>query len=311
MSGIKRRFKVYCFLIGVSFFINFCFLSNAFCQIVLEDSLMNGNNYEKASFRLWVSTNVKTIQGIIVMMPGSNSDGRSMVDDTLWQHLAVRHNFALLGCYYKDKHHEHMEIEEYANVRNGSGQALTVILQNFSVKSKHAELAQAPLALWGMSAGGEFNYEFVCWKPERVIAFIVNKGGIYYSSLAPPAAWKVPGLFFTGGKDSPFRNNIVKGIFSINRRFGAKWCFIEEPNAAHEFEKSEEFARFFFDRIIPLRLSTGSKTTDFPIQNISAKGYIGIINTRELFPEDTNHPAELTSWFPDQIMAEKWVDFIK
>ncbi len=45
------------------------------------------------------------------------------------------------------------------------------------------EIAQAPLLLWGMSAGGEFNYEFVAWKPERVAAFVVNKGGIYYSAL--------------------------------------------------------------------------------------------------------------------------------
>jgi hypothetical protein len=42
----------------------------------------------------------------------------------------------------------------------------------------------APVALWGVSAGVKFNYEFVCWKPERVTAFVVNKGGIYYSSLA-------------------------------------------------------------------------------------------------------------------------------
>jgi hypothetical protein len=65
-----------------------------------------------------------------------------------------------------------MDIEYYADVKNGSGSALLNILGNFSIRSGHPELADIPLAFWGVSAGGEFNYEFVCWKPERVIAFI-------------------------------------------------------------------------------------------------------------------------------------------
>jgi hypothetical protein len=48
-----------------------------------------------------------------------------------------------------------------------------------------------------MSAGGQFNYEFVAWRPERVLAFVVNKGGIYYSALLPQAARNVPGILFT------------------------------------------------------------------------------------------------------------------
>jgi len=49
-------------------------------------------------------------------------------------------------------------------------------------------LANAPLLMWVMSAGGEFNYEFTAWKRERVLAFVVNKGGIYYTALASQAA---------------------------------------------------------------------------------------------------------------------------
>ena len=60
------------------------------------------------------------------------------------------------------------------------------------------KLADAPLLLWGMSAGGEFNYEFAAWKPERVVAFVVNKGNVYYTGLASDAARRVPGLLFTG-----------------------------------------------------------------------------------------------------------------
>ena len=78
--------------------------------------------------------------------------------------------------------------------------------------------------MWGRSAGGQFNYEFVAWKPERVLAFVVNKGGIYYSALLPKAAREVPGMLFIGGKDLAFRNNTIAGLFAVNRRGGALWA---------------------------------------------------------------------------------------
>ena len=301
----------YCIMICMVFILKLCFVSKSYSQIALDEGFVNGNNYEKASFRLWIPDNVKTIRGIIVMMPGSNSDGRDMVYDTLWQKIAARHDFALLGCYFTDKNHPHMEIEEYADAKNGSGQALLDVLPEFSVTSSHPELSEAPLALWGMSAGGEFNYEFVCWKPERVIAFIVNKGGVYYSSLAPAGAWEVPGVFINGEKDSPFRNNIIKGIFSINRRFSAKWIFAEEPGTAHEFKKSGEFARFFFDNIIPLRLSADTVNKIYKLKNLVTKGYIGIIPSGAILPDIDNVQVDITSWFPNQEIAEGWLGLIK
>ena len=84
----------------------------------------------------------------------------------------------------------------------------------FADKSHHPEIATAPLLLWGMSAGGEFNYEFVAWKPERVVAFVVNKGGIYYTALAPKAARDVPGVLFVGGKDLESRTSTITGLFA-------------------------------------------------------------------------------------------------
>jgi len=301
---IKLLFPFY--LLTIFFF----FSINSFAQIIIEDSITNGGNFEKAAFRLWVKKDIKTIRGIIVLVPGSNRDGRNMVNDTTWQNLAIRHNFALLGCYYKDKIHDNMAIEEYVDTDKGSGQALLDIIQEFSKTSQHPELEFAPLALWGKSAGGQFNYEFTCWNSERVIAFVVNKGGVYYSSLASNATWDVPGVFFIGSKDSPYRNNIIKGIFSINRRFGAKWILIEEIGVSHEFKKSKEFVQFYFDRIIPLRVSEDEINSSYTLRNLTSKGCIGVSSTRQIFPEK-DYKSEITSWFPNQQIAEKWLEFIE
>ena len=74
----------------------------------------------------------------------------------------------------------------------GSGQALIEAINELSETSDHPELSKSPLAFWGISAGGQFSYEFACWKPERIITFVLNKGGIYYIALAPQNCTKCP-----------------------------------------------------------------------------------------------------------------------
>jgi len=71
-----------------------------------NDSIAPGANYNKALFRLWHSDDAKNIRGILVLMTGSNGDGRNMADDALWQQFAQRNGFALLACFYNDAQHK-------------------------------------------------------------------------------------------------------------------------------------------------------------------------------------------------------------
>src|SRR4030095_3376499 len=97
------------------------------------------------------------------------------------------------------------------------------------------------------SAGGQFNYEFVAWKPERVAAFVVNKGGIYYSALLPRQARAVPGMLVVAGKDREFRTYTIVGLFAVNRRAGANWALAEEPSAAHIVGRSRDVEIVFYE----------------------------------------------------------------
>lgn len=193
-------------------------------QAVLDDSLPPGANFDKAQFRFWAPAETGPVRGVLVLVPGSNGDGRPMAQDSVWQKFAAEQRLAIVACRFTDRAHEQGFIEEYIAVSRGSGDALLTALAGFAQRSGHPELATAPLLMWGMSAGGQFNYEFVAWKPERVAAFVVNKGGIYYSALLSRAAREVPGMLFIGGKDLAFRNNIIAGIFAVNRRGGALWA---------------------------------------------------------------------------------------
>ncbi len=269
----------------------------------LEESVPPGRNYDKAEFKLWLPVGVPSVRAIALLVPESNGDGRGQVDDPVWQAFAIKYQLALVGVRLTDKPHDQGFIEDYGNVSQGSGQAMLDAMSAFASRAKHPELATAPFLLWGMSAGGEFNYEFVCWRPERVVAFVVNKGNIYYTALAPLAARMVPGILFTGGKDLEFRTSAITGLFAMNRRGGALWALAEEPSAGHIVGRSRDVATVLFEDALALRLGGGSSLG--PLAEKS--GFIGDLKAKTFQPlgEDKvpNYP---TAWLPTARVAERW-----
>jgi hypothetical protein len=282
-------------------------------QTTFDVVIPGGRNFAKAQFRLWHAEKAGILRGVVVLMPGSGYDGRPWTADPFWQELASRHQCALMASYFIDKPHADMNLEDYVNVSQGSGGALLCSLIAFAACSGHQELATAPLAFWGFSAGGEFNYEFAAWDPERVIAFIVNKGGVYYTALTCGATRKVPGMLFVGEKDTEVRINTILGLFSVNRGPGALWAFAAEPGADHEIGRSQEMGGFFLDQLIPLRLpitptALGQPPVLRPIDEQS--GYIGNLTTLTYEPAAsapvTTYP---TAFLPTFEIARAWQAF--
>jgi len=268
-------------------------------------TLPPGANFDKGEFRLWLPDNAGVIRGVIALVPGSNGDGRPQVADTVWQAFARRHSLALLGVRFTDKVHDQNFIEEYVNVSRGSGQAMLDALTSFAGSAKHPELAAAPLLLWGMSAGGQFNYEFVNWKPERVIAFVVNKGGIYYTALTSQAARNVPGMLFVGGKDLDSRVSTISGLFALNRRGGALWALAEEPGAGHIVGRSRDVALLLYEDALALRIDPQHPTQLKPIAERS--GFLGDYKGRTYKPmPDGRAPTESTVWLLTERVAMAW-----
>lgn len=271
-----------------------------------------GDKFDIAQFRLWVDDSTVKVRGILILNPGSNTDGRENVGDADWQTFARQHDFALVATYWTDSPHDAMMIEEYADVANGSGEALLRALNEFSKDSGRQEIAAAPLLLWGHSAGGEYNYEFALWKPGRVIAFVVNKGNFYYSAVASAQARQVPGLFFIGENDLKYRNDSVQGIFSMNRRPGALWTLAYEPGAGHEVGMTKKMALTFFREIVPLRLggATQSNSGATPLNSlVESSGSLGVFETLEVLPVADETKKEPTAWLATEAIARAWQAF--
>lgn len=266
----------------------------------------SGANYDRAAFRLWLPDDAGTVQAILVLVPGSNGDGRGQVETPLWQEFAKRHHLALVGVQLTDKPHESMFIEHYIDVSGGSGQAFLDALTRLGELSGHAEVASAPFLLWGMSAGGELNYEMALWKPERVIGFVVNKGGIYYSALAPTAAREVPGLFFIGDDDLAFRNDIIRGIYSINRRARALWALVVEPGVAHEVARSQEMAVMFYEDLLGLRLPAESSGTALRPMKLAEGFFCDPASDQCVAAAEAPEQTTPTAWLPTEKLATAW-----
>ncbi len=279
-------------------------LASSAAAATFDEAIPPGANYDKAEFRLWLPDASGPVRALVVLVPGSNGDGRGQVDDPFWQAFAARRRLGLIGCRFTDKQHDQMFIERYVDVSKGSGQALVDALASLAAKSSHAEIASAPLLLWGMSAGGEFNYEFTAWKPERVIAFVVNKGNVYYTALASPAARTVPGVLFTGENDLAFRTEAIAGLFAINRRAGALWAYAQEPGVGHEVAHSREFAGVFFDEMLSARLSENGALRALD----EKRGFYGDARTRAVQPAGTSKPPTQypVSWLPTPRTARAW-----
>jgi poly(3-hydroxybutyrate) depolymerase len=267
----------------------------------------DASNFEHADFRLWIPEGVAALRAIVVLVPGSNGDGRRMADDTLWQSFAARNHTAIVATRFTDKPHDQNFLEDYANVSRGSGQALLDAIDSLATRAKHPELRHAPLLLWGMSAGGQFNYEFNAWKPERVAAFVVNKGGIYYSALVSRAAREVPGLLFVGGKDLESRIATITGLFAVNRRAGALWALTEEPSAGHAVARSAQLGAMFFEDVLQLRLGNNGA-----LKPVAEKdGWYGDIHTKAITAVGSQKaPTAPTAWLPNERLAKAWLSVV-
>lgn len=271
-------------------------------------SIAAGAGFAHADFRLWLPPKLARVRAVVVLVPGSNQDGRSLVEDLSWRAFATRNGAALLGCYFADRPHELDFIEQYSDASKGSGAALMQALQQLSAAAKQPALAGTPLLLWGFSAGGQFNFEFAAWQPERVAAFVVNKGGVYFSALTSAATRAVPAMLFVGERDLPMRTTVVEGLFALNRRAAALWSLVHEPGVSHELGQSRELGMLFLEDSLALRLKSSSSAMRAAS---AAEGFRGDPLSRRVAPAASAANADYPSvWLPSERVAKAWLAVI-
>lgn len=290
--------------------LTFSALCNAVANADTYDVTMESSAvHNMAAFRMWTPKGVDRFRGILMLNPGSNGDGRPAVDDEYWRDFATKHDFALMATFLQDNPHPNMMIEHYIQVSKGSGAAILGAIDYFASASGHEELSYAPFLLWGMSAGGELNHEIASWIPERVIAYVVNKGGYYYSSVPPEATRQTPGLYSIGLDDLPSRNTIIKGMYLTNRRAGALWTLAEEKGVAHEVADSRELATSYYEAIMTMRMVDGALGYKALKPVTEDMGVVGNIYNHTIGIKDGVRKED-TTWLPNEAFAQRWLEHV-
>jgi dienelactone hydrolase len=273
-------------------------------------SFYDGENFQLAEFRFWNPNINDDYNGILVLTPGINRDGREAVLDTVWQKFATRHNLIIVASHFKN--YESNNNLRYRDASKGSGEILLKSIEKYSQEISNKNINELPLLLYGFSAGGQYNFEFASWKPERVISFVVNKGGYYDTAVASSDTQKVPGIFFIGEDDLYYRNNLILGIYSANRSQGANWTLITEKDTKHSPKNSKDLSISFFESIMTKRLKDNKLVeinSDNPILGFPKR------KTFEFFDKidktefnNWGKLKSLTIWLPDENFANIWVE---
>lgn len=262
-------------------------------------------NFSKAAFRFWMPDDAKELRGLLVLVPGLDGDGRGMAGDKRWQDLAVKWGFGIVACQMTGMSGG----EAYYLAEAGTGDALLRSLKDFGEKSHHPEVSSLPFVMWGHSAGGQFNYCFACWKPDRVIAFCAIKGG-FYPAKSNSKVRKVPALFFIGQDDSDIRIKNITKLFEENRSQDALWALAIEPNSGHEVGKTIELVVPFFEGAIAQRLLEAPKSAATLKPAIETAGCLGDLPTKQLLGKTAPKFRKDSVWLPNQTVGLQWQAFV-
>ena len=222
---------------------------------LMEEAAPPGANYDKAEFRFWSPQTPASLRAVLVLVPGSNGDGRPRPRTRCGRRLRRRTSSRSSPAGSPTSRTIRVSSRSTRTSRRAAARRCSTRSRSSRSRSKHPEIANAPLLLWGMSAGGEFNYEFAVWKPERVAAFIVNKGNFYYTALVPARRATCRACCSSAARISSSGRTPSWDCSRVNRRGGALWALAEEPGVGHVVGKSRDVAMVFFEDVLPLRLA--------------------------------------------------------
>lgn len=274
-----------------------CGLSMVTARSAVGEWQVPGTADHVAAFRLFYPDGVRDLRAVLVLVPGTDGDGRALADDADWQKLATQKQAAVVGCFFKGK-----AGGSYIQTAGWSGKVLEEAIVALGESSGHREMGCVPLAFWGHSAGGEFGYNFACWKPERTLCFVANKGA-YYSAEASAAARCVPGLWVLGAQDTDVRRQNIVEHFEEGRSRGALWGLLREPSTGHGEGRSRQIGLVFFEEVLEMRLGNSGAMKP---ASVSA-GWFGNLETGQFDKNSAVEPgAPEKAWFPGERTARLW-----
>jgi len=244
--------------------------------------LKPGRHMNRADLHIWNPT--KKPQAVLVLSPGYNGNGITLIRKKEWQKFALDHSLALVGLSFASDFENIPPETGYYHASQNSGQLL---LQGL----KKAFGKDLQLLLYGFSGGAHFTSRFVEWKPERVIAWCSYSAAWWDEPR--PAEVNPMGIVACGEKD--FRLGASLVYFKQGRASGKPWLWVGIPGNDHSpAQQMESFVRNYFEAVLNSRKSNGV--------------WIDIDFGNTLSSEEAANEPSLSGWLPDKNLRPQWLE---
>jgi hypothetical protein len=189
-----------------------------------------------------------------------------------------------------------------------SDNRLFAALSTAAQASGQAELADAPVLMFGLSGGGPEAAGLVSRHPERAIG-LLERVPTAVTALTAPAALAVPTFVMQAELDEVVDNTSVRTTFAGNRSRGGLWALAVEPGVGHPVASSRGngAASSWITNALALRLPA---TPGDPLIGLDQpSGWLGNQTTLEIAPW-ADYPGDpaAASWLLSQSAATSWKD---
>jgi pimeloyl-ACP methyl ester carboxylesterase len=151
-------------------------------------------------------------KAVLVLSPGVNVSGESLIRSPAWQQFAQQNHLGLVGLSFSSPEKMILDGTGYYYASKGSGEKLLEGIRKIYGKD-------LPLLLYGFSGGAHFTSRFEEWAPSRVIAWCADSAGWWdepkLSAITPP------GIVACGENDPRYGASL--SYFKQGRAAGKPW----------------------------------------------------------------------------------------
>ena len=186
-----------------------------------------------------------------------------------------------------------------------SDDQLFAALSSAAEASGHPELANAPVLVFGLSAGAREASGLASRNPGRAIGLLVRVPSDV--STLTGAALDVPTFVMQAALDEVVSNFSVRTKFASNRALGGLWSLAVEPGVGHSMASARgnsaalNWIRWTLDLRLPATAGDPLVTLD------EASGWLGNQGTLEIAPwAEYPEGRQTASWLLSELAAASW-----
>jgi pimeloyl-ACP methyl ester carboxylesterase len=222
----------------------------------------------------------------LVLAPGCNGDGETMVMDTNCIRFAEEKRLILVGLSFASEINSLHDGTGYYYAKNGSGKLLLDALDRLTKK-------HLPVLLYGFSGGAHFTARFAEWRPERVAAWCAYSAGWWDDPL--PSACMPLGIIACGENDP--RLGASLSYFKRGRAIGKPWLWVGVPENGHVPDaRVGVFVRDYFTTVLD----------GIQAPNKQQGGWVDIEEVTVASENLHSSQPTVTGWLPDMKLFSRW-----